>query len=64
MEIKCKSCSNECMVEGEYPKFDSWCFTCNATPKGFDCLDFAVDYISGLTDMIYDRIKDDRMLGL
>lgn len=56
MKVTCKTCKNECAVEGEYPKFDSWCYTCNSVPGGFDCLDFAVEYISGLTDYTYDRM--------
>ena len=56
----CKKCKSECNVDGEYPKFFCWCDTCETYAKGFDVLKYSADYISGLTDYIYDKMKDEK----
>jgi len=45
--ITCKKCREEIPVDGEYPKFFAWCFTCD------DYADFDLeDYIGGLIDQV------------
>lgn len=56
--VVCRRCKNECSVEGEYPKFFSWCDECGDYPEGFDCLDYATEWISGYTDYVYDMRKE------
>lgn len=54
----CKKCGNECSVDGEYPKFFSWCDTCSSEPKGFDVFDYAADWMGNKIDAVYDQWKD------
>jgi len=48
--VICKCCEEECQVDGEYPKFFSWCDTCDTEPEGFDCLSYAADWMGYATD--------------
>ena len=52
----CQKCGDECVVDGEYPKFIIWCDTCNDYAKGEES--YAVDYKSDLIDQTYDRLRE------
>ena len=45
-EIKCKECKDICIVEGDYPEFFAWCENCGTYAEGFDCLEYAGDYLA------------------
>lgn len=48
-EIKCGKCGDDCMVDGEYPKFFAWCETCNDYAD-YDMHEYAADYMGSLID--------------
>jgi hypothetical protein len=58
-EVQCKKCGDICIIDGEFPKFFAWCDTCHDYADGFDASDYAADYMGGLIDDAYDRMKDE-----
>ena len=61
--FKCQKCKEVCIVDGEYPKFFCYCDECRDYAEGFDCLEFAADYMADLTDYYYDQYKDGELNG-
>lgn len=58
--ITCKKCNTKCLIDGNYPKFFSWCEECEDYAKGFDCISYATEWISGYSDWVYDTLKDQK----
>jgi len=58
-EVECNRCREVCIIDGDYPKFFAWCDTCKDYAEGFNADEYAADYMGGLIDDTYDRVKDD-----
>lgn len=57
-EYVCKKCESQCKIDGEYPKFFSWCYACNNYTAGFDGQDYAIDVLTSMIDQTTDKVKE------
>lgn len=50
-DVICKKCGNVCDVEQhEINEFVAWCDECNDYPEGWNCLDYAADWLGDAMD--------------
>ena len=50
MEFECHKCGSVCEVDGDFPKYYTWCLECNDYAKGFDGSDYAADIAAGFAE--------------
>ena len=53
-EFQCERCGSDCIIEGEYPRFECWCDNCKVEALGFDVLEYAADWYAKQIDCVAD----------
>lgn len=57
-EHQCERCGTECIIDGDYPRFDCYCDTCKKEAGGFDVLEYAANWYAEQLDVA--DFRDDR----
>ena len=53
--VQCQRCGDWCEIEGEFPKFDAWCWNCNDYAN-YDLSEYTADWLAAEMDRIYNKL--------
>jgi hypothetical protein len=57
-EFQCERCGSDCIIDGDYPRFDCYCEVCKKEAEGFDVLEYAAKWYAEQLDSAAD-FRDD-----